>query len=80
MTTLGERLRDLIIEKGISQKEFARIMDMEARTLHGYMSNFREPNNETQMRFAEFFDVNLDYLTGRANVRWPQAENRKNQM
>ena len=80
MATLGERLGNLIREKGITQKEFAKIMDINASTLHGYISNFREPNNETQMKFAEFFGVSLDYLVGHTNVQWPvSTENRKSQ-
>ena len=80
MTTLGERLRDLILEKRLKQKEFAKIMDIKAPTLHGYITNFREPYNETLIKFAEFFDVSLDYLVGRTSVRWPtSAENENTQ-
>jgi len=70
MATLGERLRDLILEKGLTQNEFAEIIVIKPATIHGYVTNSREPDNETQLKFAEYFDVSLDYLTGRANVRW----------
>lgn len=67
--TLGERLKILIEEKGIDQKKFAEIFSLSPTTVSGYVTNYRSPNDELKKKFADYFDVSLDYLLGRTNIR-----------
>lgn len=65
MSTIGERLRYLIRERGLDQKQFAELFGLKVSTLNGYVTNYRTPDVELQKRFADFFSVSVDYLIGR---------------
>ena len=67
MATIGDRLRYLIHEHGMDQKEFAEIFGLKISTLNGYVTNYRTPDIEMQKKFADFFAVSVDYLIGRTD-------------
>lgn len=58
----GNTLKSLILEKGITQKELAKQLDIAPSTLGNYVRNFREPDYNTLVRLAKFFNVSTDYL------------------
>ncbi|MDR0916821.1 MAG: helix-turn-helix domain-containing protein [Oscillospiraceae bacterium] len=58
----GEVLRDLLDESGLSQKQLAAKLNIAPSTLGNYVRNEREPDFKTLKRFAEFFNVTVDYL------------------
>ncbi len=58
----GTRLRILIEEKGITQKELALQFNIAPSTVSSYVQNTREPDFETLKLFAKYFDVSTDYL------------------
>lgn len=66
---LGERLKALRIEKGISQTELAKYFNIAGSTLSQYESNQRTPSDEIKLKFAEYFNVSLDYLLGISDIR-----------
>ena len=51
-----------MIERDITQKQLADILNVAASTLGNYIQNTREPDYETLKRLASFFDVSIDYL------------------
>lgn len=63
------RLRGLFEEKNMSQQEFARHLHVAESTLSQYLSGRRKPSIEIMMQIADFFDVSVDYLVGRTNLR-----------
>lgn len=67
MSTLGDRLRFLIHERGMDQKQFAEVFGLKLSTLNGYVTNYRTPDIRTQKRLADFFGVTVDYLIGRTD-------------
>ena len=67
MATIGDRLRYLIHKHGMDQKQFAEMFGLKVSTLNGYVTNYRAPTIEMQKRFADFFDVSVDYLIGRTD-------------
>lgn len=69
MATIGDRLRYLITERGMEQKQFAEIFGLKVSTLNGYVTNYRTPDIDMQKRFADFFGVTVDYLIGRTDER-----------
>jgi len=69
MATLGERLRMLRKEKGLTQEELGRIIGVEKSTISYYESNRSTPNDEIKAKLADFFGVSLDYLLGRTDIR-----------
>lgn len=67
MATIGDRLRYLIHERGLEQKQFAEMFGLKVSTLNGYVTNYRTPDIELQKRFADYFGVSVDYLIGRTD-------------
>lgn len=67
----GENLRKLRKEKNLTQKQLAEHLGVTARTIGYYESGQRFPSPETINRIADFFDVSLDWLFGRTNIRTP---------
>lgn len=64
-----DRLKQLREEKGLTQKEFAHILNINRANIAGYESQGKEPNFDRLKEFAEFFDVSIDYLIGFSDVR-----------
>lgn len=60
----GDRLRALIEEQNITQKELSNIINIAPSTVSSYVQNNREPDFETLEMFADFFKVSTDYLLG----------------
>ena len=58
----GDKLRALIEERGITQKELAVSLNVAASTLGSYVQNTHEPDFETLKRIAKYFGVSVDYL------------------
>ncbi|HAG07908.1 MAG: Helix-turn-helix domain protein [Clostridia bacterium 62_21] len=67
--TLGERLAALRREKGISQAELARLLNLGQSTIAMYERDRRTPDPLTLRRLADFFGVSVDYLLGRTPER-----------
>lgn len=58
----GDILRELLEEHDLSQREFAQKFNIATSTLGNYINDYREPDYETLKRFADYFDVSIDYL------------------
>jgi transcriptional regulator with XRE-family HTH domain len=59
---LGNLLRNLLDEHGLSQKELAKALHMAPSTVGNYIRNEREADYDTLKLFASYFDVSIDYL------------------
>jgi transcriptional regulator with XRE-family HTH domain len=70
-TLFGENLRKLRKEKNLTQKELAEYLGVTGRTIGYYESGERFPSPETINRIADLFNVSLDWLFGRTNIRTP---------
>jgi len=66
---IGEKLKLLIAEKGIQQKDLANFLQTTPQNISRYVKGEREPNIETLKQLAEYFNVTLDYLSGRSNIK-----------
>ncbi|HIY60383.1 MAG TPA: helix-turn-helix domain-containing protein [Candidatus Eisenbergiella pullistercoris] len=62
--SFGERLKQLIDENGITQRQLSRELNMAPTTLSGYANGYREPDFFTLTQFADYFQVSVDYLIG----------------
>lgn len=62
--TFGEKLKDLMDEKEVSQKEVSSTLNIAISTLNGYANDYREPDFATLVALANYFDVSTDYLLG----------------
>lgn len=65
----GDVLKQLRLESKLTQKEFAHIIGVSESTIGMYERNQREPAFEVLEAIADYFNVDMDYLTGRSSVR-----------
>ena len=66
------RLRELRIENGYLQSDVAKVINKSDRVVGFYESGERDPNSETWKILADFYNVSIDYLMGKSDVRNPQ--------
>jgi len=76
MPLFGGRLAALRREKGLTQAELARSLNMGQSTIAMYEKNQRRPDPETLERLADFFQVSVDYLLGRTDSRARSGQKR----
>lgn len=62
--TFGEKLSELLEERHITQKEFAKTLNIAPTTLNGYIKDKRQPDFELIKRIASALSVSVDYLLG----------------
>ena len=53
----------------ISQAELSRRIGVSRQTFNNYELGKREADYETLIKFADYFDVSLDYLLGRTDKK-----------
>ena len=64
---VGERMKKLREEAGISQNKLAKLIGIQQSSLNRYESGFSNPTPETLLWFGDFFDVSMDYIFGRTD-------------
>ena len=69
MSYFALRLKELRKEKNLTQQELADEFSVKLRTYHGYEYGESYPEVAKLLAIADFFDVSLDYLMGRSDVR-----------
>lgn len=62
--TFGEKLSELLEERHITQKEFAKTLNIAPTTLNGYIRDKRQPDFELIKRIALTLSVSMDFLLG----------------
>lgn len=62
---IGKRLKDLRIEKGMSQQELGQAVGITKVSVCGYENGTRIPNLEKLVKLAEALETSTDYLLGR---------------
>ena len=65
------RIKKLRQEKGVYQADLAKYLGLKQQTISAYENGTNEPDLKTLSKMANFFDVSIDYLIGRSNVRDP---------
>ena len=66
---LAKRLKQCRKEKGLTQWEVAVYCDISEKAYQNYELMTREPKLEILAKIADLFDVSLDYLIGRTDVK-----------
>ena len=64
MYNMGDLLRRLRIEKGMSQEQLAKKIHKSNSMVSDYENNLKIPPLETLKDLALFFHISLDYLSG----------------
>lgn len=63
------RIKKLRLEKNLLQSDIAKIIHKTDRAVGQYEREERDPSSETWIQLANFFDVSLDYLLGKTDIR-----------
>lgn len=63
------RMQLLREEKGLNMKEAAAQLQLPYTTYRNYEQGLREPNSETLVQIANFYNTSVDYLIGRSQSR-----------
>ena len=69
MSTFGERLKMLRKSKKITQQQLADLLFVNKSSISRYESNSQLPESSQLQKLADYFDVSLDYLVGRTDIR-----------
>ena len=69
MENFSSRIKSLRKERGLKQKEMAKTLGLADRSYQCYEYGERFPDFKGLIAIADFFDVSLDYLVGRSDVR-----------
>ena len=64
-----KNLKTLRHEKGVSQKRVADAIDSNQQSIHRYENGDYEPDIQTLVLLADYFETSIDYLVGRTDVR-----------
>ncbi len=64
MSNFTSRLRELRIEKGLTQKEVAAALEISVSCYGGYEQGYREPDLKTLIKICKMFEISSDYLLG----------------
>lgn len=69
MATLGERIKSLRQESGLTQEEFGKKFGVAKSTVSLYESGRSTPDDTMKLKIADHYDVSVDYLLGLTNDR-----------
>lgn len=61
----SERLKQCRLLHGLTLQKMADILGISMRGYQYYESGSREPNLDTLVKIADFYDVSIDWLLGR---------------
>lgn len=61
----GVKLKELRIEKGLSQRKLGEVLDVCNQTVSFWETGSREPDLDTLVKIADFFEVSVDFLLNR---------------
>ena len=64
----GEKLKELRLEKGLSQRKLGEIFGVCNQTVSFWETGIREPDLDALVEIANFFDVSVDFLLGRKDI------------
>lgn len=67
MPCFPDRLKKLRNSRGVTQKAMAEYLGITEQAYAKYEYAMREPNHETTIKLADFFEVSTDYLFGRSD-------------
>ena len=67
MKELGERLRILRESVKLSQVKMAELLGVKQSSINRYEQGLSAPSLETLVKYADYFDVSMDYLFARTD-------------
>lgn len=65
---LGSKLRELRFELGISQRKLGEMLGFSNQAVSTWENGLREPDCDSLIEIAKFFNVSVDYLLGLSEI------------
>lgn len=69
MANFSERIKELRKEKGLSQENVGSVIGVKKYAIYFYEKGRACPDMKGLIALADYFDVSMDYLAGRTDVR-----------
>lgn len=66
--TFGQRLKQLLTEHHLTQRQLSDSLNIASSTLNGYANDYREPDFATLISLADYFGVSIDYILGNSDI------------
>lgn len=76
--TLAQRMKQLRKEKKITQEQLAEKIGMERSSVGKYETG-TIPSPEILSAMSDYFDVSIDYLLGKSEIRKPEKASKEGQ-
>jgi len=73
-TDFGTRVKELMDQEGINQKELAGYLGVKPSALGNYIRGERRPPNQVLMGLASHFHVTVDFLLGVRDIHASSAD------
>ncbi len=67
--SFGKRLRELRIERNLSQKEIADAVDISINAISQYENCKRFPDEKILIKLCDFYKISADYLLGLTSIK-----------
>jgi transcriptional regulator with XRE-family HTH domain len=74
MAEFKDRFKELRTEKGVTQADIAKLLNVKHQTVSFYETG-REPNYKSLSKLADYFDVSVDYLIGHTDLKRYEDKN-----
>jgi len=71
MSSFSDRVKLLRKARKMTQRQMANALEISERSYQRYEAE-NNPNNETLIKLADFFEVSTDYLLGRSDNPKPR--------
>ncbi|MDE6302580.1 MAG: helix-turn-helix domain-containing protein [Clostridia bacterium] len=63
----GQRIKELRLEKNLTQKQLAAVLNTTQRTISKYESESLDLNTDMIIRICKYFQVSADFILGLDN-------------
>lgn len=63
------RIKELRVEKHLLQSDVAKYIGKSERIVGFYEKGERDPNTDTLLKLSELFDVSVDYILGKSDIK-----------
>ena len=69
MAEFAERIRELRLERGLSQEALGAVVGVKRYSIYSYENGRNYPEMRGLIALADYFGVSMDYLAGRTDKR-----------
>lgn len=79
MATFGERFKEERKSKGLTQEQLAKKFFLNKSSISRYEKDAQIPEMPTLEKIADFFQVSIDYLLGKSDIKKQSIENEESE-